>query len=365
MDTELLYLTALLKVQGIGPVTARNLISYSGGVEAVFKQRPAALRKIPEVGPKTPIERIVKGETLSQAEEELKQMQALGARALSFLQSDYPDALRTLTNAPLLLFALGNLDFNQHIGLSIVGTRTPTDYGKTQTRRFARHFAEGGFNVVSGLAFGIDIEAHKETLAAGGITTAVVAHGLDKVYPAQHKAQAKQIVENGGAILTEFFLNTPADAINFPSRNRIIAGLSKATVIIEAAETGGSILTASLANDHHREVFALPGPVHSERSKGCHKLIREHKAALVTAPEEVLEELNLAYNGRTAEAAQNIPLLSAEELEIYHHLNLDGILLDDLALRTNRTISHLMSTLLAMEFKGAVRQLPGRKFVRA
>lgn len=364
-EETLLHLIALLKVSGIGPVTARNLISYCGGVKEIFVQRPAALRKVPEVGPKTPVEELLRKSTFAEAELELKHLAKLNARGITFLDEDYPQMLKTLTHAPLLLFVRGKLDFNELPALAMVGTRKPTDYGRVQARHFAHYYAEMGFNVVSGLAYGIDIEVHKEVLAAGGITTAVVAHGLDRVYPAQHAKYAEQIVANGGAVVTEFFHGTAPDAVNFPSRNRIICGLSKGTIVVEAAETGGAMLTARIAFDQDREVFAIPGPLTSTQSEGCHRLIRENTAHLLSKPEDVIKDLNMEVTVTAQPTVKQLPLMSAEELDIYHHLNTDGVLLDDLAEKTGVKMSQLMSTLLAMEFKGAVRQLPGRKFVRA
>lgn len=362
-----MHLIALLKIEGVGPVIAKNLIAYGKGVQAVFELPPGKLRQIPDVGPKVAAGIRNKPALLQAAEKELAFCQAEEIRLTTYLDEEYPERLKTIYDAPLLLFQKGPLQLNSLPAVAIVGTRKATPYGRDWAARFARTFAEAGINVVSGLAYGIDITAHQAVLEAGGITTAVVAHGLDDVYPARHRKEVDRLLENG-AILSEYFEGTKPKARFFPQRNRILSGLAYGVVVIEAAEKGGALITARMGFEQNREVFAVPGPLEAPYSKGCNNLIRDNIARLVTDPEEVLQELGLeerSGSGSKAEAVAITTPLSAEEQKILNYLDLHHpLLLDQLAEKTGLAVQHLVSVLLTLEFKGQVEQLPGRKFVR-
>lgn len=368
-SADTVYVLALLGVDGVGPAKAKNLIAYCGSAKAAFEVSKAKLLHVPEVGPgvaESVVRAHQRGDILKAAEAELAWCDREGVRVWSYLDADYPAALKTEAHLPMLLYQRGPLNLNAKPAVAVVGTRTPTDYGRRQAARFATALAEAGVNVVSGLAYGIDAEAHKATLAAG-VTTAVLGHGLERIYPAKHAGLARQIIERGGAVLTEFPRGVGPEPQNFPHRNRIIAGLCRATIVIEAAETGGALITGRLAFELNREVYALPGSVEQRTATGCHRLIQHNVAKLVTDPAEVLADLDLDAKQprQTKQAAFDFTAQEAEVMRYLAEPAGEGRLLDQLADQTGLPVGELMSRLLELEFKGAVRQLPGRKFVRA
>ncbi len=361
------YLMALLGVEGVGPAKARALVAYLGSARAALQAPLPKLLRVPDVGEKVAAairNAQQRGEVVRAAEAELEWCGKEGIRVWSYLDADYPEALKAQAYLPLLLYQRGPLDLNARPAVAIVGTRTPSDYGRRQAARFAGVLAEAGANVVSGLAYGIDAEAHQAALSVGGVTTAVLGHGIDRTYPHKHVGLARQIAERGGALLTEFPRGTGPEPQHFPHRNRVIAGLARATVVIEAAETGGALITARLAFELDREVFALPGAVDARTAVGCHRLIQHQVARLITDPSEIVAELNLGTPAATPAPVQQRFDFTAEESELVGYLDREGQLLDQLAARSGKPVGQLMSLLLELEFKGAVRQLPGRKFVR-
>jgi DNA processing protein len=382
-EIELLHTVALLKVEGVGPVIAKNLIAYGGSAQAVFRKPPGWLHKVPDVGPKV-VAALQKKTAIAEAEREVEFTRKEGIRILTFLDVDYPEALKTIHDAPLLLFKRGAADFNTQPNIAIVGTRKATAYGRKWAQQFAECFAQHGVNMVSGLAFGIDIQAHRSVVEANGITTGVVAHGLDMLYPAAHKPDAERM-QVRGAILSEHFAGTRPIAKFFPQRNRILSGMCKAVVVIEAAEKGGALITAYTGFEQNREVFAVPGSLEMPFSGGCNKLIRDSVAKLVTRPEEVLIDLgllpepdretslprHLARLGNTTLAAEPTPNykpitvpLSADEQRLLNTLSDSSLTLDQLCERLDASAASLQPLLLALEFKGLLNQLPGRRFQR-
>ncbi len=369
---DIRYLLALLAIEGIGTITAKQLVAYAGSAEAVFGLSEGRMLKIPGIGEKTATtlreaaKRI--SPLLDSADRELAWCHKQGVQVTAFWQAGFPDLLKTELTLPVILFQKGALDLNAQQAVAIVGTRKATDYGRRQAAHFAQVLAAAGLNVVSGLAYGIDAEAHRATLAAHGKTTAVLGHGLDRIYPPQHVALAKKILDHGGALLSEYRTGVPPDAVNFPERNRIIAGLSRAVLVMEAGEKGGALITGRLAFEMNREVYALPGSVESKSSIGCHMLIQRNIAKLVTTPEEVLQELALQNAdmkaGKQGSLLAQTPDLHGPDATVYNALNTGGRTLDELALATALPVAQLVSLLLDLEFKGLVRQLPGRKFVR-
>jgi len=364
---ERLYLVALLSVPGVGPVIAKNLIAYCGGPKQVFTKPKGWLAKVPTVGPKL-LADLEPTKALHRAEEELAFCTKSGTDILTYLDADYPERLKTIFDAPLLLFKRGALDLNAHPAIAIVGTRKATSYGKEWAERFAEAFTAAGVNVVSGLAYGIDITAHNAVLNQGGITTAVVAHGLDHIYPVKHKMTAERMLEQG-AWLSEHLTGTKPMAQFFPARNRILSGMSLAVVTIEAAAKGGALITARLGFEQNREVYALPGPVDALYSVGCNRLIRDNVAKLVTDPQEVLQDLDLApKDGVSTHVGQQYrPItdpLSGPEQKLLNLLSKQPQLLDKLVEQTGMPVATLMNLLLTLEFKGYVEQQPGRAFIR-
>jgi DNA processing protein len=352
-------------IKGLGPVSARNLIAWSGDPAAVFHAPPGKLARIPGIGRKT-ISLIRSSDTLGAAEKELRYCEREKIRVLHYLETEYPDRLRYIHDAPLILFQKGNARLNEQEGIAIVGTRTPSLYGKEMAARFAAFFAEKGINIVSGLAYGIDMAAHRAVLDVNGITTAVLGHGLDRIYPYRHKTKAGEILDRG-AWISEFISGTPPDAVNFPARNRIISGLSRAVIVVEAASKGGALITARFAFGQNREVYAVPGRLDHETSDGCNRLIRDDIARLVTHPQEVLDDLEIQWEaGKTQyeKAAPQIPEvpLTAPETRIIRILSEGEALIDRIIQQSGLPVREVNALLISLEFKGLVQQLPGKKF---
>ena len=360
-EEEKRYLLALSQIEGVGPVAIKNLIAYCGSPKSVFQKSSLLLQQIPEIGPKTAYS-ITKSDTLKRAEKELEFCQKHNIQIITYLESAFPQALKSEAYLPAILFKKGNIDFNAQPAVSIVGTRKPSNYGKQQAVRFATYLAKKGINVVSGLAYGIDIEVHKAVLAVNGITTAVLGHGLDRIYPEAHSQIASQITENG-ALLSEYFYGSKPEAANFPHRNRIIAGMSKATIVIESGKKGGAIITAEYAFEQNREVYAVPGNLTSSTSDGCNHLIKDNIAKLITDPEEIFTDLNFETDSQSQLSInQSYDSLSEIEQSIIHCIQKNGVTFDEIATDTQMEMGALMTTLLELELKGIINQLPGRKF---
>ena len=302
MEERNLHLLALALTKGLGPISVKNLIAYCGSPESVFSAPKGRLLKAPGIGLHS-VKLVQEAETLERAEKELAYCQQSGIQMLTYLDEAYPHQLKFIHDAPLVLFKKGPLDLNAQPNIAIVGTRRATDYGRDQAERFAQVLATQGINVVSGLAYGIDIAAHRATLKAGGVTTAVLAHGLDSIYPPRHSSKARQIFQEG-ALLTEYLTGTKPDAPHFPSRNRIISGICRAVLVVEAAEKGGALITARTAFEQNREVYALPGRLGDEFSSGCNALIRDQVAKLVTSPQEILEDLDICWQQHDEQSQQ-------------------------------------------------------------
>lgn len=362
---------------GVGNETSRKLLAAFGSAQAVFDQSATALRQLGS-------ERLVSAiqstpaALAGQLQTTLDWLDAGDDRCVVSLgDAAYPPALLDINDPPLMLYMLGSKagraqDATKSIAvnLAIVGSRNPTPQGEANARQFAKAFGSAGLCVVSGLALGIDGAAHDGAMLGGGETIAVVGTGLDRVYPKKHLSLAHRIVQQG-MIISEFSLGTPPLMSNFPKRNRIISGLSRGTLVIEAALQSGSLITARLAAEQGKEVFAIPGSIHSPQSRGCHALIKQG-AKLVELAQDVLEELNLSPSGllnsvngaselitasdESAEASLNDPLLAA--------LGFDAVSLDALQARTGLDTPRLQAQLLEFELDGQVARLPGGLFQR-
>jgi DNA processing protein len=365
-----LHLLALSLTKGLGPVSVRNLIAYCGSAQAVFDAPKGKLMRTPGIGEHA-VQLVRQAETLARAEQEVAYCERHGVELLTYLDPAYPEALKYIHDAPLILFKKGAVNFNAQPSVAIVGTRRATDYGREWAETFAHFFAEQGFNVVSGLAYGIDIAAHRAVLRSGGITTAILAHGLDTLYPGKHRSKAEAMLAQGG-LLTEYLTGTLPDAPHFPARNRIISGICKAVVVIEAANRGGALITARAAFEQNREVYALPGRVGDQYSEGCNTLIRDNVAKLITSPEEVMADLDIQWQHHHDQSDQLALALtppeiglSAEESKVLNYLSQrSDALVDDIAIKTGIPMQQLNSLLLGMEFKELLRQMPGKKFRR-
>ncbi|MDQ3059022.1 MAG: DNA-processing protein DprA [Pseudomonadota bacterium] len=358
---------------GVGNATARKLLAAFGSAQAVFDQSSLTLRQLGS----DKLASALQTEPAALAgllEMTLAWLQAGSDRCIASLgDAAYPAALLDIEDPPLMLYMLGTMCARADRAallansLAIVGSRNPTPQGESNARQFAKDFGSAGLCVVSGLALGIDGAAHDGALLGGGQTIAVVGTGLDRVYPRQHLALARRIAAQG-MLISEFPLGTPPLTANFPKRNRIISGLSRGTLVVEAALKSGSLITARLAAEQGKEVFAIPGSIHSPQSRGCHALIKQG-AKLVEVTQDVLEELqHLAPAGpdsalRPADSAASPsppdasdPLLSA--------LGFDPVSLDALQARCGLPINHLQAQLLELELGGLVARLPGGLFQR-
>lgn len=358
-----LYQIALTLLPSIGDILAKTLVSYCGGVEGVFNASFAKLKKAPGVGDKRARE-ILDQTVLLRAEEELKFVKKHKINLYFYLDDAYPRRLKQCFDNPVLLYGKGDFDLNTQRVISIVGTRNATDYGKQVTDELVEVLAPFGPIIVSGLAYGIDIQAHRAALKHGLPTIGVLAHGLDRIYPAHHRTTAEKMLGQGG-LLTEFQSQSNADRENFPKRNRIVAGLADATIVVETKTKGGSMITAELANGYNRDVFAVPGHITATFSQGCNYLIRTNRAQLLDSPLELVAALGWELPGqqKTTKAIQPQMFVNLEpaEQQLVDVLQQSGELtIDDLLSKINAPASKVATTLLTLELKGIVRTLPGK-----
>ncbi len=364
MDKQLLqYQIAITQLPGIGDVLAKNLISYCGGVEAVFKTPVKQLEKIPQIG-KIKAHAIHGAEVMKRAEEEIKFIEANNIKTYFFTEKTYPHRLKHCYDSPVLLFQKGNGDLNPQRTISIVGTRRATAYGKQFCEDLVAALAPLNITIISGLAYGIDICAHRAALKNGLPTFAALGHGLHTLYPAQHKNTADELQEYGG-LLSDFLSNSRFEKENFPKRNRLIAGLTDATVVIETKRKGGSRITAEIANSYDRDVFAVPGNAGSQYSVGCNELIKTHKAALMDSPDDLIKAMNWDIDSKrkTAPQKQLFAELSSGEQKLVDVIRDAGnIRIDELASRSQLPGSAVATNLLNLELKGLVRTLPGKQY---
>ncbi|NPA68553.1 MAG: DNA-protecting protein DprA [Chlorobi bacterium] len=362
-NNDLKYKIAIGQIPGLGSVNTKNLISYCGGVSEVFKADKKKLLKIPGIG-KITAESIIKNKHLiEEAEKELEFTEKNNIKTRFYLDENYPFLLKQCSDAPVVFFEKGNINFNGRKAISVVGTRKATKYGKDICENLIKELAELGHNpvIVSGLAFGIDVCAHKAALKYGLDTVAVLGHGLNKIYPRQHERIASEITKKG-AIISEFTTFSKFDRQNFLQRNRIIAGLSEATVVIESAEKGGALVTADIANSYNRDVFAVPGRLEDKYSEGTNKLIKTHKAFLLQSAKDV--EYILNWEEKTEIRQQQLfTELSEDEKTIAKILSENGKqMIDFICKKSGFNSAKASAVLLEMEFKNIVRNLPGKIF---
>ncbi|WP_338876730.1 DNA-processing protein DprA [Spirosoma sp. SC4-14] len=372
MSTDKHYQVALTLVPGVGSILIRQLVSYCGSATEVFRSPLARLMKIPGIGEVT-ARAILKSDVLTDAERILNRLEKMNASVLFYTDKAYPSRLKSLYDAPALLYVQGSGNLNTARTVALVGTRQATDYGRRITNEIIDVLTPYGATIISGLAYGIDISAHRASLVHGAPTIGVMASGLDIVYPNVHQKTAQEMLVQGG-LLTESPPGTKPDAHLFPARNRIIAGLSDAIVVVEAAAKGGALITAEYANNYHREVFAVPGQLNQAFSAGCNKLIRENKAQIYTSPRDIIEALNWDITPSTSVLARDkagsantqitLPLdITEEESQIVALLRQSADLhIDDLSWKTQIPMGRLASLLLNLEFRGFVRSLPGKKY---
>lgn len=361
MMDSLVSQIALDLTPGVGIQGAKQLISYCGSAEAVLKTPKAKLLKIPGVGEKL-ADCIIQSQYQKEAEQIIKQAQKVGASILHYTHEKYPDRLKHALDAPNLIYTLGEADLSPKRSVAIVGTRKATDYGKKITDQIVEDLRQLEVTVVSGLAYGIDIQAHKACLEHKMPNFAVLAGGIDRIYPSAHKKYASQIIENG-ALITESIPGVKPDRHLFPARNRIIAGMTDATIVVEAAEKGGALITAQIADSYNKAVFAVPGNVGNPYSEGTNKLIGSQKALIYNGPENLMYNLgwDIPSGDKTPPATPDLP---PEELKVYTLLKDENkpIEIDLISIKTQIPINKVASTLLNLEFQNLVRSLPGKKF---
>lgn len=355
---------ALSLAPGVGPTRVRALLAAFGSARAVLRAKASALKRVEGVGEETA--RSVVG---FDGSAEVERQRALAKRCEAALIAPwspaFPVLLNQLYDPPAFLWMRGTLTAADARAVAIVGTRRASDYGRRVARDFAAGLARRGLTVVSGLAYGIDAEAHRGALAAGGRTIAVLGSGVGRIYPSKHIALARAIVEQG-AVLSEYGIDAEPDAPNFPRRNRLISGLTFGTIIVEAFEDGGALITARTALEQNREVFAIPGPIGSAPSRGTHRLIQAGAAKLVTCVEDVLEELPLALQTATEPPQEAVPLprMKRQEAALYEVLGADPLHIDTVCERAGLEVSTALVHLLGLEMKGVVVQMAGKQFAR-
>lgn len=363
MNTQLRYQIALNYIENIGPVRAKQLISHFGNAEAVFSETTHSLAQLPFIGADRAAA-IKKPEVLERADQEMAFIESKHIKTYFYTDPCYPYRLKECPDAPLLLYGSGNLHLDAGHFIAIVGTRKPTDRGRANTERLVKELGErmSNITIISGLAYGIDICAHRSALEAGIPTIGIPGHGLDTIYPSSHRSTAAQMVQSGG-ILTEFCSKTIPDAGNFVRRNRIIAGLSDAVVVVESKEKGGSLITANYANGYNRDVFAFPGRADDKESAGCNLLIKRNIAALIENADDLIQYMNWDLIAQSKKPVQThlFEELSETERSIIEKLRShgDGLHINELALQMQVPFSSLSGELVSMEFKGLVRALPG------
>ena len=363
-EEEQMYSIALTMVPGIGHIGAKHLIDGMGNAVDVFRLRKEIPERIPEVSQRV-IEALDCPQAVIRAEQEYEFIRKNRIACLSFHDEAYPSRLRECEDAPVVLFFKGNADLNSLHILNMVGTRNATDYGTQICASFLRDLKAvcPDVLVVSGLAYGIDIHAHREALANELPTVGVLAHGLDRIYPYVHRKTAVDMLEKGG-LLTEFLSGTNPDRHNFISRNRIVAGMCDATIVIESAEKGGSLITAELAEGYHRDCFAFPGRMSDEYSKGCNRLISDNKASLLLSAEDFVQAMG--WNMQTT-LSEKVSVqrslfieLSEEEQKIVAILEkLGNLQINSLVVEADIPVNKMTALLFELEMKGVIRVLAG------
>jgi DNA processing protein len=359
------YHLALALAPSIGPTLFKAIVAYAGSPLAFFTQAPKQVKKIPRIGKKLELLRKQQGDLLRKADALLHEQQQEGYQVLTSVDAQFPQRLLHLSDGPVVLFYQGTGELNMERSIGIVGTRSATAYGKKMTIKILEELCPYRPTILSGLAFGIDIEAHKAALQLGLPTLAVLGSPLNRIYPAAHAPLAQQLQQAQGGLLSEYAPGTKLLPGNFPARNRIIAGLSDALIVVEAAKKGGALITADLAFGYNKEVFAVPGNLQSPFSEGCNLLIKQMKASIYTRASDVADALNWTKPGEQKIKKAVLDFSSKEDVErkILHFLQEQGEAgIDHIALATQLEMSTVSSKLLSLEFEGLVKPLPGKKF---
>lgn len=361
----LLYNIALSLIPQIGPGIFKNIISYSGSSKNFFLMPKGKAEKIPGIGPKLLLLRNQLQEYLRLAEQIINDCIKRDIRIHSYLDPSFPGRLKSFADAPVIIFSKGSINLNPERTIGIVGTRNASEYGKNITRKIVEDLSPYGPTVISGLAYGIDIEAHRAALQFDLPTIAVLGTPMDKIYPGAHTPVAHSMMEKGG-LVTEYKIGAELNKANFPQRNRIIAGISDALIIVEAAIRGGALITAEIAYSYNREVFAVPGNLQSKFSEGCNNLIRTMKAGIYMGPKDIEEALSWNREGGATQPGSRFLDLDGFEADersilqlLMEHRELE---IDRLSWMCSIPVSQLASKLLSLEFRGIIKSMPGKKY---
>lgn len=366
MGDNLVFKIALTQVPSVGAVTAKLLISYCGSAQAVFQTPKKHLLKIPGIGEHT-ARAVQEFKGFERAEQEVHFLERNEIRALFYTEADYPDRLKHYPDAPALLYCKGGADMNPERAVAIVGTRQPTAQGISICEEMVKGLKAFEPQIISGLAYGIDAVAHRAALDASLSTIAILGNGLNRIYPASHKGLASDMIGQGGGLLTEFLSDTGPDRENFPMRNRIAAAMCDALIVIETGKKGGSMITAQLANDYNKDVFAVPGRIRDPKSEGCNFLIKSHKAGLVESGEDVsyFMQWDPPSMGNSGVQRSLFSDLAPNELKLLELMRqqAEPWSIDRLSFESKLLGSEIASVLLNLEFKGLVKTLPGKRFL--
>jgi len=362
MNNEIKYKIALSMITGIGNTNSKKLIAYFGEIENIFNTKKSELLKVQGIGPQLANE-ISNNSVLDYAEEEIKFLEKNNIKTYFLLDKDYPERLKHCEDSPVILYFKGNCNLNKQKIISIVGTRNATQYGKDHCNELIKNLKENGHDplIISGLAYGIDVCSHKAALKNNLSTVGVLGHGLQMMYPASHRQIARDIINRGG-LLTEFSRKSKLDPSNFVKRNRIIAGMADATIVVESGQKGGSLITADIANSYNRDVFAFPGRVKDKQSIGCNRLIKTNRAALVENVND-LEYILGWEKEKNKQAIQKqlfVELNPDEQIVMNVLKSAEDLSVDVICLKSNFPMSKVSSILLKLEFSGLVKSLPGK-----
>ena len=363
LQTELLHTLALLKVEGIGDVVAKKLINHCGSAQAVFQSKKKALLAIEGVG-EILFKKLQEKNVFQLAENELRFIEKENISYSYFQNENYPERLKHCVDGPVILFESGTIDLQNRKLISIIGTRQITPYGIEFTKKLIADLAPLNPIIVSGFAYGVDIVAHQAAMENKLQTIGILAHGLNQIYPKTHKKYMATMEQNGG-FMTEFWSTSNPERENFVKRNRIVAGMCEATIVIESAEKGGSLITANMANDYKRDSFAVDGRITDKYSQGCNNLIKTQRAHLLNSAADLIYILNWDLEQKVSKPIQKqlFVSLTEEEQKIYDYLENKGQeMMDIIALDCDFPIFKISSLLLNMELKGVIRPLPGKLF---
>ena len=363
MENDLLYKIAITQIPKVGCITAKNLISYCGGVKAIFEASQKELFRIPGIGAKV-AENIRNHAILENAQKELDFIKKNNIQCYFYTDKKYPQRLKHFDDSPVLLYFRGNAELNHHRIVSIIGTRTPSAYGKAICEEIVTELAAYDVLVISGLAYGIDVTAHKKSISMNIPTVGVLGHGLNMIYPYEHRKTSEQMMENGG-VLTEYtHLKEPLRE-HFPMRNRIVAGMCDALIVVETKEKGGSMITANLANGYNKNVFAIPGRARDKKFGGGNFLIKNHKAQLIESAEDVVRIMcwEQFEKNKNIQKQLFVELTERQQSLVDILKNENEVSVDKLSYVTQLQPSEVSSLLLELEFKGLVKTLPGKRYM--